>query len=319
MMSSETDHKSLSGVPRWDGKEETCPRYMAVFEAIGEYHGCEDVFDTVAMTTCPTKSEYDLLIVIAAATVTADQLKQIKLYKDNKRMCAYYTLGQETDSGLAVISKTKTSDFPQGRIIKVMESLRGRNKPNDASAEIRLDAKLDAIRFTTGRKFYDSQVEVLAKFDVGKTDTDLIKLLAKKVGDPTFAKLIIDHLNKDPVHHDIQTICTEISQVQDLMAATGAAKSTGGGGKEVQLTSTEQYTFKGVCGHCKKKAGHKRAGCPDRKQGGGGGGGSGSNKTCNHCGSKGHIKDKCWKKHPDKSPEWYKNSRGRSLLAHLLR
>ena len=209
-----SENKSLSGIPRWDGKEGSCSTYMAVLEAIAEYQDCEDAFDTNAMRNCPTKSEYDAL---AATTTDVGEMARRSLWKANKKMCAFFTLGQDSALGLAVIQKTKTVDFPQGVIHQVMTSLMGRNKPKDASAEIRLDAKLDAIKFTTGRKYYDDQVEVLAQFDIGKSNTELVKLLAKKVGNPTYAKLVIDHLNDIATNHDILTICTAINEVQELI------------------------------------------------------------------------------------------------------
>ena len=45
-----------------------------------------------------------------------------------------------------------------------------------------------------------------------------------------------------------------------------------------------------------------------RKAGGigGGSGGGRSNKTCNHCGTKGHLEKDCWKKNPENVPDWYK-------------
>ena len=31
--------------------------------------------------------------------------------------------------------------------------------------------------------------------------------------------------------------------------------------------------------------------------------------TCNHCGLKGHKEADCWKKNPDKAPEWYQTKK----------
>ena len=30
-------------------------------------------------------------------------------------------------------------------------------------------------------------------------------------------------------------------------------------------------------------------------------------KKCSHCNKPGHEEANCWKKHPDKAPEWFKN------------
>ena len=80
-MATVTEHKSLSGVPRWDGEQKTCGRYMAVFEAIGEYQECEDAFDEFEMSSCPTKSEYDQLMTLTGTAITVAVEKQFKLWK----------------------------------------------------------------------------------------------------------------------------------------------------------------------------------------------------------------------------------------------
>ena len=36
--------------------------------------------------------------------------------------------------------------------------------------------------------------------------------------------------------------------------------------------------------------------------------GSGSGKKCSSCGKDGHTDASCWKKFPDKGPQWYKDS-----------
>ena len=46
--------------------------------------------------------------------------------------------------------------------------------------------------------------------------------------------------------------------------------------------------------------------------GGNGGGRENNNKKCGHCGKKGHSKDKCWKKHPENAPQWFKDLKERT-------
>ena len=154
-----TETKTI-GVPHWDGKQATCSRYLTVFEAMGDYYDCESAFDIVMMAGCPTKSEYEALAVKVGPD--PDDLSKIKLWKANKKMCAHFVLGQDSDAGLAVLESTKTADNPQGVIHRVVAILKACNKPKDASAEIRLESKLEAIKFTTGRRYFDAQVEVLA-------------------------------------------------------------------------------------------------------------------------------------------------------------
>ena len=43
------DSKSLSGVPKWDGKQATAGMYISKLEALLEYHDSGDAIDKVAM------------------------------------------------------------------------------------------------------------------------------------------------------------------------------------------------------------------------------------------------------------------------------
>ena len=111
-MMSVSEQRSLSGVQRWDEKEETCSRYMTVLKAIGEYQECKDTIKITEMANCPTKLEYDALVAITPVTTDVANLKKMKLWKDSKKTCAFYTLGQDSDQGLAMIQKTKLGDYP---------------------------------------------------------------------------------------------------------------------------------------------------------------------------------------------------------------
>ena len=48
-------------------------------------------------------------------------------------------------------------------------------------------------------------VSVTARFDVRVTDTDLIKGMVNKVQNGTYAKMIIEHLEK--ISHDLEELC----------------------------------------------------------------------------------------------------------------
>ena len=43
--------KSIS-VPKWDGKEESCPIYLAKIHLLAEYHNCVDALDKTEMQKC---------------------------------------------------------------------------------------------------------------------------------------------------------------------------------------------------------------------------------------------------------------------------
>ena len=48
-MSTESESKSISTVPKWDGKVESCAMYLAQISALAEYHDCGDAMDLTAM------------------------------------------------------------------------------------------------------------------------------------------------------------------------------------------------------------------------------------------------------------------------------
>lgn len=299
-MSDLGESKSFS-VPKWDGKPDTCPRYIDQFEAVAEMNGMREVLDVALMESttygCPTESEYQGMDKSTSATDPVK--KRIFLYKSNNKMCAVYVLGQETNHGLAKLKDTKSSDYKAGKIWEVIAALTKSNRPKDITAEIMLEAEIKNIEFRDANEYVDKVKDVLAKYDVAMSDTELIKIMASKVQSQTYVQMIIKHLETTPPH-DFDAVCDEIAKNQRLAKATGVLK-TEKPGKEVTLTSTEgtQGAFKGACGHCGEK-GHKRADCPKKK-------GGKSDKQCPHCNKKGHDEKDCWKKHPDKAPQWFKD------------
>ena len=50
------------------------------------------------------------------------------------------------------------------------------------------------------------------------TKTDLINKLAKRVNNPVYAKVIIDHLNG--ANKSLDGLCTEMDAIQTLLKAT---------------------------------------------------------------------------------------------------
>ncbi len=296
-----TEYESKSvAMPKWDGKAESCPRYITHIEALAEHYDCGDAMDETEMANCPTKAEY--MNLKGKANPSDDEKERISLYKQNRRMTAIMVLGQTSDHGIAMIDCTKNDDYPSGLAFKVIKAMKVKHKPKDTSAEINLDTDLEKVEFSRAEEYYNDVVAVCARYEVSKSQTDLVKLLAKKVTSPVYAKMIIDHLNKGSVNHSLEEICEEIRQIQRLTKATGVTGKPKG--KEVQLVDAEGSggNFKGVCGWCNAKCGYRRKDCPKRKAAMANGGGGGD-KTCNHCGKKGHIEANCWKKHPEKAPE----------------
>ncbi len=84
------ESKGLS-VPKWDGKEESCPRYLAKLKALAEYYNCGDVLDEGTMTSeCPEESKFKSLHT--NSVLSDDEKKKVMLYKQNKCLCAVILL-----------------------------------------------------------------------------------------------------------------------------------------------------------------------------------------------------------------------------------
>ena len=78
-MTDSTEMKSLS-VPVWDGKAESCTRYIVQIKALTEYYDCSDTLDATKMENCLIKSEF-----IALGTTDTNHIVKAKLYKANKK------------------------------------------------------------------------------------------------------------------------------------------------------------------------------------------------------------------------------------------
>jgi hypothetical protein len=37
--------------------------------------------------------------------------------------------------------------------------------------------------------------------------------------------------------------------------------------------------------------------------------------SCKHCKKEGHDEDRCWQLHPEKRPKWFKEKKGRKIVA----
>jgi len=208
-MSAESESKNISTVPKWDGKVESCAMYFAQISTLAEYHDCGDAMDLTTMADCPTKSEFETLQPI---TTDPDEKLKRKLYLANKRILAIMTLGMTSSDGLAVIQKTAITDFPQGKAYRVIEILKQKCKPSDMSAEIELDQELEKVKFNNTIDYYNNIIGVTARFEVTKSDTELIKVMAKKCKNPLYANMILQHFAG--TIQDFEAICETIGKVQ---------------------------------------------------------------------------------------------------------
>jgi hypothetical protein len=104
-----SDNSKNITVAKWDGKVETCLRYLAKIRALAEYYCCGDALDKMEMTNFLNKTEFKSLV--ASSMRTDDKRKKIHLYKQNKSLCAIITLGKDGDHSLAAIWRTVVKDM----------------------------------------------------------------------------------------------------------------------------------------------------------------------------------------------------------------
>ncbi len=132
-------------------------------KALLEYQNRGDAIDRVAMRNCPTNAEYDAL-----ETTDASDIQKAMLYRQNKRAYAIMVLGKTLDHGLAIVTKTKTDDHSHGLAYEVTETMKLKNRPNEMSAEIKMEAELQNVKFKGANDYYNDVVAVTARYEVSK-------------------------------------------------------------------------------------------------------------------------------------------------------
>ena len=224
----------------WDGKQKTCNMYLAKIRAIADYHDCANALDETEMRGLITETQYKALK--AQTTTNDDETKQMKLYTDNNRMCTYITLGQQSDHGLGIVTKTKTTDNPCGNAFRILKMMETKYRPDDVSAEIELQNELNNTAFKNATDYYNSQVAIAGKYGAILDDVEYVKIMAKKVESSTFSKMILDHLRGGTI--DFEELCVDISRVQRMAGTSTNSKKEGtgtGGAQKGSSTRTSEW------------------------------------------------------------------------------
>ena len=107
----------MSSIPQWDGTEKACSRYLSKIKAMLQYQDGGDACDKLEMTACPTKAEYVLFDKLSVDVVVA---AKVKLWKNNAKLMATIVMGQQSDHGMAMVEKTKSTDFLSEKAWKVL-------------------------------------------------------------------------------------------------------------------------------------------------------------------------------------------------------
>lgn len=113
-------------IPYWDGKAESFWMYQRKIEAYSEFMGIENALNTDLLENCPTWLEF-----VAINIMIPTNRNLIPLYKVNKKICAIMVLGQAKSHGLALLSKTKCDNYPNGSAWELMSRAKKVNTPSD--------------------------------------------------------------------------------------------------------------------------------------------------------------------------------------------
>ena len=120
--------------------------YISTIKAYAKFIGVGVALDLVMMENCPTQSEFAVLNITMPENQTL-----VNLYKENKKLCMIISLGQGKSHGMALLSKTKNVDYPNGLAWEFIEKAKKANKPSDASAVIEMDMELDRLQQKSAR------------------------------------------------------------------------------------------------------------------------------------------------------------------------
>ena len=101
-------------------------------------------------------------------------IAKIKLWKSNAELMATIVMGQQSDHGMAMTEKTKSTDLPSGQAWKVLKVMRKKCTPSNSTAAIQLEQEVDNLRFRLARQFYNDVIGVTARYNVPVTETMLI-------------------------------------------------------------------------------------------------------------------------------------------------
>ena len=290
--------------PKWDGKRETFDVYDWQFRNFAALSSLSDALEPSIMANCPTKTEYSALDKLSTDPAV---LAKIKIYRDNEKLCGMFVYGNNSAVGKAALKATSSADFPLGLIHVALDRLADSYIPKDITAEIDLENQVQQVRFKRGTEYYAEVTEVLSHFTCTLSEKELIKDMAKKTQNSTYAKMISDELRKPTPNFKL--LCDELDSVQRLAGLSLSGSKSNKKEKEVALASQEKSKsdakVKSNCSYCNGK--HKRKDCKKlkaalEKQG-----------KCPHCDKEGHLDSECFIKHPEKKPSWFgKKSKGGS-------
>ena len=90
---------------------------------------------------------------------------------------------------MAMFQESVTRTDQHGKIDDVVAHMGEKYQPSDTTAELKLDLALGLLKFGgDANAYFNSVVKFKTQFAVAKSDSDLIKIMARKVNSATYAQ-----------------------------------------------------------------------------------------------------------------------------------
>jgi hypothetical protein len=204
---------------------------------------------------------------------------------------------------MALIYKSKSSDWPNGLAHKIADALKHKYQPQDTMTRVELRHQLNKVTLKKG-------ADPATLFEQLSALENRYNTSSRTIDEDDLIAVVIDAAPQEyqSVLTDTQLRLGNRVKLEHLSKAMNALWRTHAVGKDVKQEGDEMLlnTFDGFCFGCKKK-GHKAHECPEKK------GrkimpGMMGKITCNHCGKPGHKQADCWQKeeNADKRPQGYR-------------
>jgi len=231
------------------------------------------------------------------ATVKA----QLAAYKRNQVAMANLTMAFQTNGLLALLAKSESTDWPNGKSTEVVKMLMKRYCPNDITSV--MDLRRDLANVSMGatddpNKMFEELAVIENKFrQAGATwtENDAMAQVLKAAPKEYLQLMTITVNQPNPSLDDLQ-----VAMDRHYKTIRHTFQKSGGGKGDLILNTHDGGSgakkFTGKCFHC-GGTGHKINDCPKRnKEAKSQGTKSKFTGKCNHCGKVGHKAADCWLK-----------------------
>ena len=311
-----TSHFALLKPPSFNGKQGASYAIWDMkFRAYAQEKNFAEALLATHLTAMPA-SESDIL----DPTVSSDKVKIKAKEKNAKAMQALISAMTETKDMNKIMTEQRRDPYhPTGMACMVWAALKKEYMPCDSTAEADMERALLKIKLnkkTNPMRLLDEIAAIECRYNLSISAGRRRAIVLTAAGkDYSLVLSSTDLLYRTTAKREAtaEELCEEMKSAWRISGGSddGSGKESDDG-IETALTTTG---FKGKCRKCGKK-GHKASQCPGKKDKSEETAGAASNgEKCKHCKKLGHSEDLCWKKYPEKVPEWAKAMRTKGASA----